>query len=57
MTLTNRTSFHRFAIAVKSWLVGGAADEARSASQYNYRDGEMRPCPGPYALLAGIARR
>ncbi len=47
----------RFAIGVKSWLIGGAADEARIASGYWYRDGQRRPCPGPYALLAGIGRR
>jgi hypothetical protein len=57
MNLKNLKSVGRFAIAVKSWLVGGAADDARIASQYQYRDGERRPCPGPYALLAGISHR
>ena len=50
-------SLGRFAIALKSWLVGGPADEARIGSRYSYRDGERRPCPGPYALLAGVPRR
>jgi len=47
----------RFAVAMQSWVVGGPGDEARIASRYAYRDGEQRPCPGPYALLAGVARR
>ena len=50
-------SLGRFAIALKSWLVGGPADEARIASRYSYRDGTQRPCPGPYALLAGVPHR
>lgn len=60
MTLKNRNkpkSIGRFAIALKSWLIGGPADEARIASRYSYRDGGQRPCPGPYALLAGVPRR
>ena len=51
------TSLGRFAIAVKSWLVGGPGDDARIAALYRYRDGQQRPCPGPYALLAGMPRR
>ena len=47
----------RFAIAVKSWLVGGPGDDARIAALYRYRDGPQRPCPGVYALLAGVPRR
>ena len=50
-------SLGRFAIALKSWLIGGPADEARIASRYAYRDGTQRPCPGPYALLAGVPHR
>jgi hypothetical protein len=50
-------SLGRFAIALKSWLIGGPADEARIASRYSYRDGAQRPCPGPYALLAGVPHR
>jgi hypothetical protein len=47
----------RLAIGFRSWLFGGPGDEARIASHYSYRDGDRRPCPGPYALLAGVARR
>lgn len=47
----------RFAVAVKCWLVGGPGDDARVAALYRYRDGAQRPCPGPYALLAGVPRR
>jgi hypothetical protein len=50
-------SLGRFAVAIKSWVVGGPGDDARVGSLYAYRDGEQRPCPGPYALLAGVARR
>jgi hypothetical protein len=50
-------SLGRFASAVKCWLVGGPGDDARIAALYRYRDGQQRPCPGPYALLAGVARR
>lgn len=51
------TGLRRLAIGFRSWLVGGPADEARIASRYSYRDGDRRPCPGPYALLAGVTRR
>jgi hypothetical protein len=47
----------RFAIAIKSWVIGGPVDDARIGSRYRYRDGQQRPCPVPYALLAGISRR
>jgi hypothetical protein len=47
----------RFAVAIKSCVIGGPGDDARIASLYSYRDGAQRPCPGPYALLAGVARR
>ena len=50
-------SVGRFAVAIKSWVVGGPGDDARVGSLYAYRDGQQRPCPGPYALLAGVARR
>ena len=50
-------SIGRFAVAAKRWLVGGPGDDARIASLYRYRDGSQRPCPGPYALLAGVADR
>ena len=50
-------SLGRFAVAIKSWVAGGPGDDARVASLYAYRDGQQRPCPGPYALLAGVARR
>ncbi|MBV8210842.1 MAG: hypothetical protein JO133_12355 [Burkholderiaceae bacterium] len=50
-------SIGRFAIAAKRWLLGGPGDDARMASLYRYRDGIQRPCPGPYALLAGVADR
>jgi hypothetical protein len=50
-------SLGRFAIAVKSSLVGGPGDDARIAALYRYRDGQQRPCPGVYALLAGVSRR
>jgi hypothetical protein len=50
-------SLGSFARAGRSWVVGGPGDDARVASLYPYRDGEQRPCPGPYALLAGVARR
>ena len=50
-------SLGRFAVAIKSWVVGGPGDDARVGSLYAYRDGQQRPCPGPYALLAGVARR
>jgi hypothetical protein len=50
-------SLGRFVIAIKSWLIGGPGDDARVAALYRYRDGQQRPCPGPYALLAGVARR
>ena len=50
-------SLGRFSIAIKCWLVGGPGDEARISALYRYRDGAQRPCPGPYALLAGVARR
>jgi len=59
MTLKNRNSLKslgRFAIALKSWLIGGPADEARIGSR-PLRDGAQRPCPGPYALLAGVPHR
>jgi hypothetical protein len=51
------SSFGRSASAIKSCLIGGPGDDARIASLYRYRDGQQRPCPGPYALLAGIAHR
>jgi hypothetical protein len=59
MTLGNRNlkTLGRFAIGLKSWVIGGPADEAHTAQRYAYRDGSRRPCPGPYALLAGVARR
>jgi hypothetical protein len=47
----------RFAIAVKCSLIGGPGDDARVGELYRYRDGEQRPCPGVYALLAGVPRR
>jgi len=47
----------RLAIGFKSWVIGGPADEARIGSRYSYRDGTRRPCPGPYALLAGVPHR
>jgi hypothetical protein len=59
MTLANRSlkALGRFAIGLKSWVIGGPADEAHTAQRYAYRDGSQRPCPGPYALLAGVPRR
>jgi len=56
-TLHVLKSIAGFATAIKSSLVGGPGDDARVASMYRYRDGQQRPCPGPYALLVGIARR
>jgi len=50
-------SLARFAVAAKRWLLGGPGDDARIASLYRYRDGVQQPCPGPYALLAGVAHR
>jgi hypothetical protein len=47
----------RFAVAVKSSVIGGPGDDARVGSLYSFRDGQRNPCPGPYALLAGVARR
>jgi len=51
------TPLARFATAVKCWLIGGPGDDAHIGALYRYRDGQQRPCPGPYALLAGVARR
>jgi hypothetical protein len=56
-TLPILKSIGGIATAIKSSLVGGPGDDARVASMYRYRDGQQHPCPGPYALLAGIARR
>jgi hypothetical protein len=57
MTLKTLKSLGRFAIAIKSWLLGGPGDDARMGALYRYRDGQQRPCPGVYALLAGVPRR
>ena len=50
----NRFSFGRATAAVKSWIIGWTADEARPTAA---TQSEAKPRPGTYGLLVETRRR